>query len=224
MSYRIHRAMGWGMPWAKFTSLCLLKDDHEPSISELLYDKFNSLSDADLTVDPKEQHVINALSYNGTARPNMIMEHRLLSKNYTDFGRQPSDIGHADDLFTLVQTPDETLDIIFFPNLNYRRKWYRYSDDMDYAFEQHRVTDVDDDWDVARDFTKYTSTNPYPFSNYIMNLQGDPIQWESYSDLQRRNDWAPAVPSEIHWYLQRFEIMDREGVCQLRPLIAQWWC
>jgi hypothetical protein len=47
---------------------------------------------------------------------------------------------------------------------------------------------------------------------------------EYYGDLKLRTDWAPAVPSEIHWYLQRFEILDREGVCQLRPVIAQWWC
>lgn len=224
MSYRLHRAMGWGMPWDQFKSLCLLRSEDEDDVSELLSEKFNGLTDADLTVDCNEQRVIDALSYNGTARPSKIMERRLLSRNYTDYGTEPTYIGSADDLYTLVMNPDATTDIIFFPNLNYRKKWYRYSDDMDYMFEQHRESDDEPGDADCRDFTKYTQFNPYPFITYIANLQGDPIKYEYFGDLKHRTDWMPAVPSEIHWYLQRFEILDRQGICQLRPVIAQWWC
>ena len=224
MSYRIHRAMGWGMPWDQFKSLCLLRSEDEDDVGELLSDKFNSLTDADLTVNRDEQRVIDALSYNGTARPSMIMERRLLSRNYTNYGTEPTYIGSADDLYTLVMNPDATTDIIFFPNLNYRKTWYRYSDDMDYMFEQYRDSEDDHGDAGARDFTRYIKFNPYPFGTYFMNLQGDPIKLEYPNDLKNSTDWAPGVPSEINWYLRRFDILDREGVCQLRPVIAQWWC
>lgn len=209
--------MGWGMPYKQFEELCLVKD--EDGSGEAVYSVLNKLTDDDLTVDDK---LYRALFYGEGLTPYPIFQKRLLATDYDVFGKEPSKAGNAADLFAAVSTPDETTDIIFFPNLWYRSKWFRWDDDLDYAFEQHRNTG-DDNLDEPRDFTTYTEFGPYPWTNSLMSIDGDPIAWDHYTLLKRRSDWLPAVPSEIRWYLTQFGIMDRDGVNQLRPMIAQWW-
>lgn len=216
MGYRIHRAMGWGMPYIRFEELCLIKDDD--GSSEAVYSVLNKLTDGDLTVDDK---LYRALFYGNGLKPYPIHQKRLLATGYDTYGAEPSPTGHATDLYTTVSTPDETTDIIFFPNLWYRSKWYRWDDDLDYAFE--RTRDADEDKCGPRDFTTYTNFGHYPWTNELMSENGDPLPWEHFTVLKRRSDWLPAVPSEIRWYLTQFGILDGNGVNQLRPVIAQWW-
>lgn len=217
MSYRIHRAMGWGMPYGRFAELTTIR--RRLMDGETLYGTFDRLRDEDLTVDDK---LYRALFYGPGQKPYPIFQKRLLATGFDEHGKKPSKAGKASDLFTYVSTPDETTDIIFFPNLWYRSKWYRWDDDLDCVFEQHRNTG-DDNLDEPRDFTTYTEFGHYPWTNSIMSMDGDPIAWDHYTLLKRRDDWLPAVPSEIRWYLTQHGILDREGVNQLRPVIAQWW-
>lgn len=216
MGYRIHRAMGWGMPYTRFEELCLVKD--EDGSGEAVYSILSKLTNEDLTVD---DNLYRALFYGDELKPYPIFQKRLLATGYDVHGEEPSKAGRATDLYTTVSTPDETTDIIFFPNLWYRSKWYRWDDDLDYAFE--RTRDIDEDKCDPRDFTTYTRFGHYPWTNELMSANGDPIPWDHFTLLKRRSDWLPAVPSEIRWYLTQFGIMDREGVNQLRPVIAQWW-
>lgn len=214
MSYRIHRGMGWGMPLARFEELCQLPKD-EDGATESLYSAFCRLSDEDLTVEDK---LYRALFYGDGLKPYPILQKRLLATGYDTYGVDPTPAGRATDLYTFVSTPDETTDVMFFPNLWYHSKWYRWDDDLDYAFERHR-----DDEGIPRDFTKYVRFGHYPWQNSITDTDGNPIEWTHYSLLEKRDDWIPAVPSEIRWYLTQHSILDNAGVNELRPLIAQWW-
>lgn len=217
MSYRIHRAMGWGMPYRQFEKLCIPTD--EDGAAEAVYSIFRGLTDADLTVDDK---VYRALFYGEGSKPYPIVQKRLLATEYDAHGEEPSAAGNAIDLYTTVSTFDNTTDILFFPNLWYHSRWYRWNDDLDYTFEQHRNTG-NDNFDEPRDFTTYTEFGHYPWANSLMTVDGDPIEWDHYTILKSRSDWVPAVPSEIRWYLTQFGIMNQQGVNQLRPMIAQWW-
>lgn len=219
MSYRIHRGMGWGMPIARFDELCQLPKD-EDGATESLYKAFSRLTDEDLTVDDK---IYRALFYGDGLKPYPILQKRLLATGYDTYGVDPSPAGRATDLFEFVSTPDETTDVIFFPNLYHRSKWYRWGDDLDYAFERFRDGDANEALRAIRDFIRYTKFGHYPWTNDLMDHDGNPLEWQHYTLLDKRDDWLPAVPSEIRWYLTQHGIMDHAGVNELRPLIAQWW-
>lgn len=216
MSYRIHRAMGWGMPYTQFEELCLVKD--EDGSGEAVYSVLSKLTDADLTVDDR---VYRALFYADGIKPYPIIQKRLLATKYDGHSLPLSPAGAPADLFEIISTPDETTDIIFFPNLYYRDKWFRWDNELDYAFE--KIRDPDEDKCGPRDFTTYTKFGHYPWTNDLMDVNGIPVAWDHFTNLSKRQDWLPAVPSEIRWYLTQFDIMDNQGVNQLRPLIAQWW-
>ena len=208
--------MGWGMPSKRFDELCLVRD--EDGSCEALDSVLSKLTDSDLTVDDK---LYRALFHGDGLKPYPILQKRLLATGYDDKGQEPSPAGRATDLYTLVSTPDETTDIIFFPNLWYRSKWYRWDDDLDYAFEQYRDDGNNDGY--PRDLTTYGSFGPHPWTNELSDLDGNPIKWENHTLLAKRTDWMPAVPTEMRWYLTQHGILLNDGVNQLRPVIAQWW-
>lgn len=226
MSYRIHRAIGWGMPWEKFETLCQLPS-HEYGVDEALDEYFGKLTDIDLTVP---DDLYESLFYaSGPVRAPIILEKRLLTKNFSNSVRDLANVGRAADLYCLVSTPYKTTDVIFFPNLNYRRKWYRYDNDVDYAFEQWsrecegRPLGERGSQGAPRDFTIYTGYGHYPWTNNLMLPDGAPTSWDHFSSVERHPEWLPAVPSEIRWYLSKLGILTNKGVNDLRPVIAQWW-
>lgn len=216
MGYRIHRAMGWGMPINKFEDFYTGPAD-EYGVTESLYELFNKLTDADLTVD---DYVYRALFYGDGLKPHPICQKRLLAAEYNSDIRDYDKIGSATDLFAFVSTPDETTDVIFFPNLYYRSRWCRWDDDLDFAFERYRSNNDDNE---PRDFTRYVRFGHYPWTNDLMDINGNPVHWDHYTALNQRTDWLAAVPSEIRWYLTQYGVMTQQGVNELRPVIAQWW-
>lgn len=223
MGIRIKRSIGWGMPWTQFVELCSAPDKN--NVYEWLDEVFDKLTDEDLTVDDA---VYKALFYGDSAtRPSMILQKRLLATKFEGFGKEPSPAGRAEDLFTVTWNGDDIAHIVFYPTLAMRAKWYRSDDDMDYAFEAIRGENGEpaesEEGYGARDITVYRRYGHYPWSNYIMDHAGNPLPWEHYALLNKRNDWAPGVPSEIRWYLTQHGIMYNQGVNQLRPIVAQWW-
>jgi hypothetical protein len=215
--------MGWGMNTDMFRQISLLNTDD--SVYEALYDKFEGLTDADLTVDDE---VYNALYYSeNDVKPPLVFEKRLLSTRFTNGNRKPADLGDASDLFTITSNGDRDCEVIFFPNLEYRKNWYRCGDYMDYAFEECRdMLDPSKKFNSSepRDFTVFTDFGHYPWTNYLMSTDtGEPIPWENHIQLKKKSNWAPAIPSEIVWYLTTHGILTRDDVNILRPCIAQWW-
>lgn len=224
MGTRIHRAIGYGMPWGDFVRrLRLPVCDDGPG--EALWEKFHSLSDADLTV-PRETY--EKLFYAaGDAKPPIILETRLLARNYTDGGRREADLGRAEDLYALVRDPDETHHIVFFPNLAYARSWRKRDETIDYVFEQWRDVKVDHarkGQAEPRSFARYVGYGHYPLTNNLMAADGAPVPWRPFWEVEEHPEWLPAVPSEIRWYLTTHGVLDDAGVNALRPIVAQWWC
>ena len=219
MGYRIKRSIGWGMPWAQFVEQCRAPDTND--ISEWLYDTFNALTDEDLTIDPK---LYRALFCDDGA--SFVFQKRLLATDYEDL-KTTSKIDRAENLFSITFDGDDYGDIVFYPNLCFRKRWYRSDDDMDYAFESIRGDQGEpgesEEGFGPRNFTVYKTFGHYPWANYIMDHNGKTVPWEHYQLLRRRDDWAPGIPTEIRWYLTQHGIMFNEGVNQLRPIVTQWW-
>ena len=217
MGSKIHRAMGWGLPWDTFVAQQTLTRDHA-ILSEILEERFTEAGDAGLTVP---HTVVSALMKQDRPHPPLILEPRLLAENFTAFGRNEAVIGSAEKLYTIVPNCDRDIAILFYPNLSFRKKWYRYDDDLDYAFERYRGTSTADQ--EARDIETWTAFGHYPWNNDRMLADGTPAPWEPFGHLTGADEQFPAVPSEIRWYLGALGILDEAGINALRPLLAQWW-
>ena len=220
MSIRLHRAMGWGMKFSRFKQHINIHNDI-PACA-WLEKKFDSLTVKDLTYKPEP--VMDQLKYSGSeARPYPVIMRNLLALKYHE-PEEETESGDAYDLYTVTDVGgDDTDYIIFYPNLYYRKKWYRVGDDLDYAFEQAVKVNGNQDPDLA-DFTHQLKFNHYPWTNSLMTLDGQPVAWRDFRTLENETDWAPAVPTEIRWYLTQHDILSNEGVNELRPIAAQYWC
>lgn len=231
MGIRIHRAMGYGMPITKLVELYKgpldksSKGDH--AVTNGLYELFNNTPK-----DHESFHVsaeAQKLSFNNKENADKmatsaIMEKNLLSETYTEGGRKSvSREGSPSDLFSLIGYDDYT-DIIFYPALHSKKCWFRYDDDMDYAFEQWRGENLTRENNLGiRDFVKYLPYGHYPYGNYIMTKEGRHHEWLHFSEMQKRPDLVPSIPTEIRWYLKKLGVFDDQDINQLRPALAQWW-
>ncbi|QIG69138.1 hypothetical protein EVB78_104 [Rhizobium phage RHph_N1_15] len=229
MSYRLHRAIGWGMAWDQFEETVIL-DCEAQDTSETVDAIFGKATDADLTIPMEERSV-----YFKTRGVSTPIDNRLLALDFVfdETGGEDAEgyrlrigpkLGRATDLFQLVMDPDKVNVVLFFPNASYAEKWNRRWDDLDYAFEAYRNGPPGDA--ECRDFWHVAKFGWYPFANYLMDRDGQPLEWEMFSRLDRTypDGWFPAVPTEIRWYLKKLGIMDDAGVNKLRPIVAQWWC
>lgn len=218
MSYRIHRAIGWGMPADAFRAALRLPMDGR-TMREVLERRFREAGDAGLTL-PREEH--RRLFYAEAPRPPPVMECRLLALSTTLGGRREAGTGDAADLFEFVGNPDGDTDVLFFPNLSRRAAWYRHDDDLDYAFEMWRGGEAAGPSEprFVRDFPRFGF---HPWTNDLMLADGTPVPWTHHVEVEGRPDWLPAVPSEIRWYLTELGVTDRADVNGLRPMLAQWW-
>lgn len=218
MGIRIHRAMGWGMPWSDFERLTTLKEedgDHSKYwLSHLLYETFEQATHEQLTLTEEEHKA------QWDAPGTSILERHLTSTKFTlGTGEEPV-FGSPTDLYFDVGY-DVTDHVGFLPALYLKDKWSRYDDDLDYAFE--RLRDGPAGSADIRDLATYSQFGHYPWTNDLMYADGSHMPWRHWYELKDRDDWFPAVPAEIRWYLKKLEIMDDAGINQLRPMIAQWW-
>lgn len=229
MSYRLHRAMGYGMPWNDFEMGTTL-DCEAHETADKLYEVLELATDADLTVPMKFR---DALFYsNARPRRSAIMDNRILALGMTFEGegderkRRDPRLLQATDLFQTVYSEDDLAHVIFMPNATYARQWYRYNDDLDYKFEEYRDGPPGDNGGGPRDFVHVLKFGPYPFGNFLMDpATGQALEWDLFHRLDKTypNGWVPDIPSELRWWLPNLGILDEKGVNKLRPCIAQWW-
>lgn len=227
MGIRIHRTMGWGMRFEEFnkTSTLIGDPDYDHCKLEALDNVLSAASFADFVV-PKD---IASETYKRPGSP--IWNPRLLDapgksrKLARTTDRRPyRDALRPTQLYSAVMDCDETHAIIFYPNGHFARRWNRYDDDMDYAFEQYRDGDNSSD---PRDLIQEMKFAPYPYVNSLMDPRtGEHLPWTHYFMLDETypDGWAPAIPPELLWWTQKFGIFDKTGVLKLRPMLAQYWC
>jgi hypothetical protein len=218
MGMYIHRAIGYGMSWHNFEALTTLDCEAHKTL-DCLHKTFKEATNEQLTI-PKEVTTLGLRP--GPGHPPFL-ERRLLAKRYTDGGRLEAETGRATDLYLTVTTPDETTDVVFFPNLMFGSKWQRSNDEIDYHFERWRDGTDRSGHSEPRDFVKYVAYGHYPYTNYVMTIDGKPHEWLPFWEMRERPNLVPNIPSEIRWYMKELGILDEAGVNQLRPLIAQWW-
>jgi hypothetical protein len=210
--------MGWGMEWNHFEATTTL-DCEAHETHETLYQLMQGVTDEQLTVDKE----FRSMTWN-TRGLSAILEARILSENYTEGARKPAKIGQGQDLFHTVERGDDTTHVVFHPNLMEAKANFHRGDNLDHYFEYYRDgTDADPS---PRVFHTDMRFNPYPWSNNLMDPNtGEPLEWVYYTTLDETypGGWAPMPPSELFWWLPKLGILDRNGVLQLRPMIAQWW-
>lgn len=215
MSYRIHRGMGWGMPWPLFKELSKLKFDDEDYAIDVLEKTFKDAGTDGLVV-PDD---VRRDTWGTGSGVVPIMSQYLLAKSHSADNKKPLEFGDPADLFFTVSTPDETTDVVFLPAVAYRKEWLRFDDDLDYAFEWWRGHQSD-----PRDYTLYLPYGVHPWTNSLMQRDtGEPVKWEPFTEVEQHPEWVPGIPGEIRWYLVSLGILDEAGILKLRPCIAQWW-
>lgn len=227
MSSAFYNAIGYGMPWHEFENEVIL-DCEAHKTGEVLRDIFDNATSEFLTV---EMEFYNELFYGRDPIPS-IGELKLLSRTYTEGNRRPADIGPAEDLYQLVVGPDDRdpRDIIFFPNLSYRKEWCRRSDYLDQMIEANRPENNGSIW-KSKDRISYLNEGIGHWGHFVMELDGKPVRIDDlrFPISEQEREWArtvkvvPQIPSEIRWYLKKLGIMDDAGINKLRPVIAFWW-
>lgn len=216
MSSRIHRALGWGMPWADFLARQRLSAEPD-AVTAALEARFNQAEEAGLSVPSAV--VKDLLRGKAPAHPP-ILERHLLATEFTQFGKVDPATGRANDLYTLVWNGDTVVAILFYPNLSCRRQWYRRDDAIDYAFERWAADGRDADLTTVLRWSRY---GHHPWTQYLMLTDGTPIAWNAANIAAAWTEVPAAVPSEIRWYLDNLGILDKDAVNTLRPALAQWW-
>lgn len=213
MSYTIKRAVGYGMTWDRFKQFTLIEAS-TGSISEQLRKRFEALNVEDMTV-PKEE------GRSGPHGAPHVIERQLLAKTSSLGGKSP-EMGRPEDLFALVQNPDNITDVIFFPNMIYAKAWLRSDSTLDYGFERYgRGEDISE----TRDFTTYIRHGHFPYNKFLTNDLGEVLPYDDYAlDAELPDSGIfGALPEEIRWYLTKHHIMSADGIASLRPVLAQWW-
>jgi hypothetical protein len=227
MSIVMHRAIGYGMPWARFEAL--YRELHETAdVHEHLWQLLNTLEPAALII-PKDYR--NS-SYPGLlgdsmsrATPVHILEPNLLARAVTLGDRIDAPMGRPNDLIQIVQDPDNIHDIIFLPSAMYAKQWAHSADPVDYAFEMWgKGSDGkrgnEDGW---TSITQYIETGHGPFSELLMHPDGRRAEYDYWWE-QGDEGMLAGVPEEIRWFLKTFNILPDHAITEVRPLIAQWWC
>ena len=233
MSYKVHRAMGWGIPWKVFCGATSLKLDEG---GDVLEDAFNAKGKL---IVPEDVMHASWERTPGKPRPLPMLSPFLTSKKFVGSKEPPPDsaLERTSELFVVAWNGDNEMCIIFFPNVSERQKWYRYDNDMDYLFEQWRKDfgsrrggERYNDMSIRgrqmapRDDVLYLPYGPYPWGNCLMDATtGEPVEWVPFTEVEKHPEWVPGVPAEIRWYLNHLGILDDSGVNKLRPCIAQWW-
>ncbi|BBF92663.1 hypothetical protein [Blastochloris tepida] len=220
MSYRIHKAQGWGMPAAQFEELCLLAP-----VDGCKYEALDTLLRRTTTLAmPKKLRDAIFYRRGEAARrwTSTVFEPNLLT--LCGHGTNKTVAPNAADLVVNVHTPDETLAVVFLPSASYAKRWYRFDDDLDFQEERWANGTAKGAEGRVEDRVLWLPFNPYPFTNDLMHPEtGAPMKWEHFLELRERKDWVPAVPSEIIWWTTRLGVFSRENALKLRPVLATWW-
>ncbi len=205
MGSRIHRAIGWGLPWREFVSAQRLTHDI-PGIEETLQARFD---DANRALFEIPAEVVRAHNRRIPPEP-MIQAGSLLSTGgRTPVGSTPS------DLCAVVTDGDHAVAIVFFPTLAHRARWLRRDDDVDYAFGRWHEPDGE-----ASPLIGWSPRGHGIWTDAWMLPDGTPLA--PGTNLGEPGA-VPAVPAEIRWYLATLAILDQAAITKLRPVAAQWW-
>ena len=213
MGIRIHKAMGWCItPKMLAENTNLISGDAMCDVEDAMYDVLNATTFLEFPKNPYPD-------YKGT-----VLEKNLLARTLPDHEGNQKIYKNANGLYQSVYTfgePEGTKLHMFFNSGLFARDLYRYDNSLDYT---EATVNLDGSFkdDPCEDVIIPLKTNPYPWSNNIMTLDGEQVPWE-FGILDIRDDLVPAPPVELRWWLTHTGILKEDGWKFLRPYFAKWW-
>ena len=211
MGIRINKAIGWGIPAELFESNIAFEIG-EDGLDDSLYEKLSSITEL-VVPDSSVQNILE--NWRG-----FIYEPNLLSKgsvNSVSKGFFPS----AESLHIHVSDYDgDTKVHLFLPNGAYCDEFYRYDNSLDYTESRYDLETGKLLDDPCSDVLIELAHNPYPWTNDLMDADGDPVSWDVYNRFLHH---VPRPPAELRWWLTSTGILKEDAWKLLRPYYAKWW-
>ena len=205
MSFRINKAIGWGIPAELFESNVAFEIG-EDGLDDSLYEKLSSITEL-VVPDRSVQNILE--NWRG-----FIYEPNILKKG--DQGVFET----AESLHIHVSDYDGDTKIhLFLPNGTYRDDFYRYDNSLDYTESRYDLETGKLLDDPCSDVLIELAHNPYPWTNDLMDAAGDPVSW----DLSNDEGIVQRPPAELRWWLTHTGILKEDAWKLLRPYYARWW-
>jgi hypothetical protein len=116
-------------------------------------------------------------------------------------------------LIHIIGSGDDRDHVLFIPNSDLAKKWYRFDDDID--------------WYLAMNYEEETLQSQI---DYLPRGNLNPF-WDEYMDGNgvrvmskvKLDGLQHGVPDILRWWLTEYNILALPGVGKLRPMRAQWW-
>lgn len=196
MGFRIHTAIGWGMPFEDFVERLALPDPGS-ACDDGWYDHLEKVLD----------HTRSMPGPKGLPIPITGPGETVL------------------DLMKFVGY-DTKSDVVLMPTISEARIWHRRDDDLDYALLWGPRGPADHEIPLNRVEYLSTGFHPYgryrmdaEGNDVPRPIRDDLAEYE----WERDPDLLPGLPPTLrHWTLSS-GVLDRQGIARLRPIRAIWW-
>ncbi|MBL1322204.1 MAG: hypothetical protein COA63_014265 [Methylophaga sp.] len=127
------------------------------------------------------------------------------------------------DLIEFVSSGEDGYAFLFFPQDYNKKGWYRYDDDIDYEHARWAGGNKrGDEPDIDNSMIQVPYA-PYPYTNKLMDLEGNPVEWTSPELLKDRDDIVPGIPEPIRQCLIELKIFNSKGVNLIRCYHTTAW-
>jgi hypothetical protein len=137
---------------------------------------------------------------------------------------QKSWLRSAEGLLTSVHNPDSTLMVMFHPDVRWKREMYRFRDNLDTMLTYQPLESKNQPKKIKNDVIQPQRFNPYPYDNYLMHKDtGEKYDWQPLYELEKEDDWAPAPPKALIWWIKEMNVLKENGWIHLRPYVCRWY-
>jgi hypothetical protein len=131
-------------------------------------------------------------------------------------------VRHAGDLVALAGMDDPQM-VMFWPNSYYRKKLYRWNDDLDYVVTHMHPMRAGKEWAHPTDELHSPLVhNPYGYANDVQ-IDGVRAEWPGPFGCRDYPEYAPAPPKQLVWWLDKLQVLSKADAMKLRPYLCRWW-
>lgn len=209
MGIRVKKAIGYGMTIDEFKNFSPLYEKIKDTDGEM-YEFLDSTKEVLKTSsdDFKESYALHERQY--------LHFDPLTKDNNNSLYDMVHFIGYEEGSYT---------DVLFIPSERFIKQWYRHDDGIDYAEERWFGGNTrSDDIGRSEDIVKYVTYGHYPYSNNLMGPDGSYEAWRCYKEPEGKElSILPCPPAELVYWTQKTDMLNKNGVLKLKPMIATWW-
>ena len=114
--------------------------------------------------------------------------------------------------------------VMFFPNVAWVKDNVRKDNTLDVMMTEHPLELRKAPEFPKTDVRQRRMRNPYPYSYDFMYAATGARYTDIHAPMMmRRDDWAPAPPKALRWWLQELNVLEPDGWLALRPYLCRWW-